>query len=48
MTVDFADVKPSLMNAIVILLIVMVTVPAAKFVFNRFYVPGLTEMANAI
>lgn len=45
---DLASVKPSIMSALVIFLIVMITVPLAKYAFAQFYVPGLSELTAAI
>jgi uncharacterized protein (UPF0333 family) len=48
MDLDFADIKPSLLNAVVILCVVIVGVPLLKFAFNKFNVPGVTQLVNAI
>lgn len=48
MDIDMSNVKPTVLSALTVLLIVMITVPLAKFVLNRFPVPGLTDLANAI
>ena len=48
MEFDFSDIKPSVLNALTILLLIMITVPLAKYVLNRFPVPGLTDLVNAI
>lgn len=48
MEFDLADIKPSVVTAITILLIVVITVPLAKWGLNRFPVPGLTELINAV
>lgn len=49
---DLADVKPSVMSAIVILVIVTITVPFAKFLIGqgtgKLYIPGLSELVSAI
>ena len=45
---DMADIKPSLLSALTVLLMVIITVPLAKYVLARFYVPGLTELVGAI
>lgn len=46
--IDFSNVKPGVLSALTILLIVMITVPLAKYVLNRWRVPGLTDLVNAV
>lgn len=48
MNLDFADIKPSLLNAVVILCVVIVGVPLLKYTFNRVPVPGVTQLVNTI
>jgi hypothetical protein len=48
MNFDFSDIKPSVLNALIILATVTITVPLAKVVVNRFPIPGVTELINAI
>ncbi len=48
MVIDMSDIKPSVASALVIFLVVLITVPLAKFVLNRWPVPGLTGLVNAI
>lgn len=48
MDIDMSNVKPGVLSAITVLLLVMITVPLAKYVLNRWPVPGLTDLANAI
>lgn len=48
MEFDMSDIKPSVITAITILLIVVITVPLAKYLLNRFPVPGLTDLINAV
>jgi hypothetical protein len=48
MTFDFSDVRPGVVNAMIIFGIVAVTVPLAKWVLNRYPLPGLTSLVNAI
>lgn len=45
---DLADVKPSIWSVVLIFLIVLLTVPTAKFLANKFPVPGLTDLVNSI
>lgn len=48
MEFDMSDIKPSVVTALTVLLLVMVTVPLAKYLLNRFPVPGLTPLVNAV
>ena len=48
MFVDMSNLKPTIYNAIIILACVIITVPLAKYAVNRFPVPGLTPLVNAI
>ncbi len=48
MDFDFSNIKPTVISALIVLMIVLVTVPLAKFVFNRYPVPGLTDLVNAV
>jgi hypothetical protein len=48
MEFDFSDIKPSVVTALTVLLLVMVTVPLAKYVLNRWPVPGLSDLVNAV
>lgn len=46
--IDVADVKPSVLSAFTIFAMVAITVPLAKWLFNRWPVPGVTPLVNAI
>lgn len=48
MELDMSNVKPTVLTALTILLMVMITVPLAKYTLNRWRVPGLTDLVNAI
>jgi hypothetical protein len=48
MEIDMSNIKPTLLSALTVLLLVAVTVPLAKYALNRWHVPGLTELVNAI
>lgn len=48
MSLDLADIKPSVLNALMIFLIVAITVPLAKFLLNKYRVPGLSDLVSAI
>lgn len=45
---DMGNLKPSIYNALMILAVVIVLVPLTKYAANRFPVPGLTPLVNAI
>lgn len=44
---DFADVKPSVLNALIITLTVVVMLTALKFILSKVHVPGLSEIVLA-
>lgn len=46
--IDVADIKPSVLSALTIFVMVAVTVPLAKYVFNRWPLPGVTPLVNSI
>lgn len=48
MEFDMSDLKPTVVSALMVLLLVAVTVPLAKFLVNKYPVPGLTDLINAI
>lgn len=48
MELDMSNVKPTVLTALTVLLLVMVTVPLAKFVLTKYPVPGLTQLVHAI
>lgn len=48
MEINMADIKPTVLSAMTILLIVIVTVPVSKWLLNKFPVPGLTDLVNAV
>lgn len=48
MDIDMSNVKPTVLSALTLLLMIMLVVPLAKFVLNRWPVPGLTDLVNAI
>lgn len=45
---DMADVKPTILSALTVFLLVLITVPLAKVVLNKYQVPGLTNLVNAV
>lgn len=46
--IDVADIKPSVLSALTVFIMVAVTVPLAKYVFNRWPLPGVTPLVNSI
>lgn len=48
MELDLATVKPSVVNAIVITLIILITIPLLRWALNAYPVPGLTQLINAV
>lgn len=46
--IDMSNVKPTVLTAVTILLIVLITVPLAKWALNMYPVPGLTQLVNAV
>lgn len=45
---DFADVKPSIPSLVMVTLMAIIGISLAKWAANRFPVPGLTELVNAV
>jgi len=45
---DFATPLPSLWTFIVIALIVIVTIPLLKFLLAAVYIPGLSQLVQAV
>lgn len=48
MELDFASIKPSVLNALIITLIIIVTIPLFRWALNTYPVPGLTDLINAV
>lgn len=44
---DFADVKPSFLNALIITLTVVLMLTFLKYLFGRVRVPGLSDLILA-
>lgn len=44
MELDFSDVKPTVLSALTIFLIVVVTVNLGKFLATKYHIPGLSEL----
>lgn len=44
---DFADVKPSVLNALIITLTVVLMLTALKYLAARFHIPGWSELILA-
>lgn len=45
---DFADVKPSVLNILIIVLIVVMFVPLLKYLVTRFPIPGFSELVLSV
>ena len=45
---DFADVKPSLVNVILVGLMASIFIVFSKWVFTKYPVSGITEFFNAV
>lgn len=48
MDFDMADVRPSLLSWFVVGLMAVTFIVFAKWAFNRYPVPGLTDIFNAV
>lgn len=45
---DFSDVKPSVLSWVIVGLMAITFIVAAKYAVNRFPVPGVTDLVNAV
>jgi len=45
---DATEVRPTVLNALIITAIVLITIPLGKVLTQRMYVPGLTELFAAM
>ena len=48
MKVDFADIKPSVLNAAMFGLTALLVIPLMKYILAKWPVPGLSDLAGAI
>lgn len=48
MSLDLSDVKPSLVNWLVVGLLAVTFIVVGKYALNRWPVPGLTALFNAV
>jgi hypothetical protein len=48
MTLDFADVKPSVVSWLIVGLMATTFIVFLKFLVNRYPVAGITEVINAV
>jgi riboflavin transporter FmnP len=46
--IDFAEVKPSLLNVVIVGLMACIFIVFMKFVTTRWQVPGLTQFFAAV
>jgi hypothetical protein len=47
MELDFAEVKPSLINWLIVTLMAVTGIVLLKWVLNRYNIPGVTDIVNA-
>ena len=47
MSVDFADLKPGVLNFLLFCVYFLLAKTFLKFALTKFYVPGLSEMAKS-
>lgn len=45
---DLADTKPSIWSALIFVAMALVLIPTTKWALNKWPVPGLTDLANAM
>lgn len=45
---SLSDVKPSLLSLVTVTLMVIVGIPAAKWVMVKYPVPGLADLVGAV
>jgi hypothetical protein len=48
MKVDFAELKPSVLNMLLFAMYCLLVIPILKFFLTRWRVPGLSDLAAAI
>lgn len=48
MPIDFADIKPSVLTALLFILYALALIPATKFFLSKYHIPGLSELASAL
>lgn len=48
MEVNFADVKPSVLNIVTVTMMAVVGISVGKYLFTRFNVPGLKDLFASI
>lgn len=48
MTLDFADVKPSLVSWFIVGLMAITFIAFAKFIVNKYPIAGVTDVINAV
>jgi hypothetical protein len=45
---EMSDLKPTVLSALTVTLIVIIMIPLTKYAVNRWRVPGLTDLVNAV
>jgi riboflavin transporter FmnP len=48
MKLDFADVKPSLVSWVIVGLMASTFIVLAKWLVNKYPIPGVSEVINAV
>jgi len=48
MNLDFADVKPSLLSWVIVGLMAVTFIVVAKWAVNKWKLPGITDLINAV
>jgi hypothetical protein len=48
MRIDMADLKPSMLTALLFALYALLVIPLLKVLLTRWHVPGVSELAAAI
>lgn len=45
---DLADIKPSVLSALLFVAYALLLIPLTKYFFTKYNVPGLSDLARAI
>lgn len=48
MDFDLADIKPNVYNLLIITLMAVIGITFLKFVFNKWPIPGVTEVVSGV
>jgi hypothetical protein len=47
MKLDLAEIKPSVYNLVILTFMVVIGLNLAKWLLNKYPIPGLTDLVNA-